>query len=354
LSVLVEALSLIIPRKVLDLSYPGGTDAFMRRMCDPEVPSRRVCADDQLVSVSFLTGDDAQVVGRQLLDHGIVAVDEGHFQEMAFVDQRQGPTMPCDWLEWRRHEEGYTYCWVAGTDPEPMRAPADWTPEQSRAFIFHDIRDEPGRCLKLAEEEGREIWIDFQTGAIDEGPPLRATADSPADHTASEDATTMGEQAPEESDSSWEGDGGVLLSIVRAMLDGHGYRYQQLDAESLSLTIRNEHGTYAVFFNAKDATDLVRLSCSYGSNAPEDRRVAVAEAMTRINARIGLGNFELDFQDGEMRYRTGMDVEEGLLSEKMADNMLGVAFYYMDRFHDALMAVAFGGAEPAVAVAEVP
>jgi hypothetical protein len=168
-SVLVEALSLIIPRKVLDVSYPGGTDAFMSRMCDPAVPCRRVCADDRLVSVSFSGADEARIVGGELLALGIVALDDGRFYEMAFIDQAEGPTMPCDWIEWRKHKDGFSYCWLSGTDPDPMHAPANWTPEQSRSLTFHDFRDEPGRCLLLAEEDGKETWIDFNTGEIANG-----------------------------------------------------------------------------------------------------------------------------------------------------------------------------------------
>ncbi|MEP7347744.1 MAG: YbjN domain-containing protein, partial [Gemmatimonadaceae bacterium] len=133
-----------------------------------------------------------------------------------------------------------------------------------------------------------------------------------------------------------------------------GYRYQQIDAQSLIVTLRCERAVYGVFFGANDSTNLVRLTTSYGSTVPEDRRVAIAEAVTRINARFSFGNFDLDFEDGELRFRIGIDVEDGLLSEQMVNNMLGCALQAMDRFHPALMRIAFGDVEPAAAIAEVP
>lgn len=347
MSVLVEALSLIVPRKVLDVSYPGGTDAFMNRMCEVEVPCRLVCADDRLVSVSFHGVTEAQVVGNELLGLGIVAVDGDRFQELAFVDQLQGPTMPCDWLEWRRHQDGFTYCWVAGTDPEPMHAPENWTPQHSRDITFHDIRDEPGRCFKLAEEDGRETWVDFQTGALVEGPARTIGPSSPPP----KQSQSMAEDLFADSSTS---DEQPLMSVVCAMLDEYEYSYQKLDDTRLHLTSRNEHGVYSLLFNANDETDLVRLSGGYGSNVPVHRRLAVAEALTRINYRLGIGNFDLDFSDGELRFRIAVDVEDGRLSIKMADNMLGFTLHTMERFHDSIMRVAFGNADPEGTIAEVP
>jgi hypothetical protein len=366
MSVLVEALSLIIPRTVLDVSYPGGTDAFMLKMCEPDVPSRLVCADEELVSVSFPGADAAQVVGAQLLELGIVAVDEDCFVEMAFVDQADGPTLPCDWIEWRKCKGGYTCCWLAGTDPDPMHAPANWTPEQSRRLVFTDYRSEPGRCLKLGDDAGAETWLDFHTGQIASGlkplaPTLPATPTTgekdlletppnPFNGNDGADDDKPDDELDEILEEILRGGDDDLMGTVRSMLDANTYRYQQTSPETLMFTIRNEHATYNLFFAVQVKKSLVQLMSNYGSNAPADRRGAVAEALSRINTVLGLGSFELDFADGDIRFRVACDVEGGLFSEKMASNMLSCTMYCMERFHDALMRVMFAGAEPADAL----
>ena len=354
MSVLVEALSLIIPRKVLDVSYPGGTDTFMRKMCDPAVPCRLVCADDHLVSVSFHDAASAKVVGDELLGVGIVAVDDDCFQELAFVDQAEGPTLPCPWIEWRKHEDGYSYCWLAGTDPDPMHAPANWTPEQSRNLKFVDIRDEPGRCLSLADEDGRETLLDFKTGAVLTAPSRRPATGTPATPAATEDDATMPADSTRNDEGAPDPAGGLLIGAMRAVLDEGDRRYFMLSPETLTLSFRTDAVTYHVYCVARDKTDLVQITANYGSHVPHDRRVAIAEALARINDRIGLGNFELVFESGEIRFRIGMDVEDGILSGKMVENMLGSLCHCMESYHGALMRVAFGGVEPVVALAEVP
>jgi hypothetical protein len=346
MSVLVEALSLIVPRKVLDVSYPGGTEAFLKQMNTPPLRCRHACSDDALVSVSFYGAEDATVVGNELLALGVVAVDDDRFYELAFIDQAEGPTMPCDWVEWKKHEEGYTSCWLAGTDAEPLHTPAGWTPQLSRNLSFHDIRSQPGRCMKLADEpDGHEVWIDFQTGAIASGDPYPLRGEETV------------EPSPQRSTSPTNRrimrvDNATLLSSVRAMLDARNYAYQQLDAQSLTLSHRSQHGTYALYFTTNDETDFVGLMTTLGSRIPVSRRAQVAEALSRINLLLWLGNFELDFSDGELRFRIGIDVEDVRVSETMLSNMLGATLHSMDRYHVALMRIAFGEVEPVVALAE--
>jgi hypothetical protein len=51
MSVLVEALTVIVRRLTLDVSWPGGTDAYLAAVY-ADSPARLACADGNLTSVS--------------------------------------------------------------------------------------------------------------------------------------------------------------------------------------------------------------------------------------------------------------------------------------------------------------
>lgn len=168
MSVLVEALSLVIPRRVLDARWPGGTEVFLAAVRREEVPGYRACADDRLASVMFLAAREAEGVARMLRAYGAVQEDDGcRFVDFALVDQRGGPVLPCPWLAWRRDPEGFTVAWLAGTAPGTMAAPGDWAAEQSRGMDRTGACYEPGRLLRMSSEEGLETWLDLATGRID-------------------------------------------------------------------------------------------------------------------------------------------------------------------------------------------
>lgn len=346
MSVLVEALGLIVPRMVLDVSYPGGADAFIRELSEADAPCRRFCADEQLVSVSFDGRDDAQSIAIHLCNLGIIAVDDHRYQELAFVDHACEPSMPCDWLELRHHEEAFTSCWMAGTDPGHFHAPASWILERSPALATGDIRDEPGRCMLLADEDGRETWLDFVTGAIISGlPPREVGAEWCGDHPAH---LSLSQLVPARDEARESAD--ALLGVVRSALDRRGINYQQTGRAVLHLVLQRQSASYLLLFTADAKRDFLTLVASYGSKVPAARRVEMAKATSFINKRIGVGNLELDFADGEVRLRVRMDVEGGILTERMVDNLLGDAMHAMERFHQPIMQVAFGGVDPEIAI----
>ena len=59
-------------------------------------------------------------------------------------------------------------------------------------------------------------------------------------------------------------------------------------------------------------------------DVPAERRPAVAELLTRINVGLVCGNLEMDWQDGEVRFRTGIELT-GILADDRADRGAGPA-----------------------------
>ena len=88
-------------------------------------------------------------------------------------------------------------------------------------------------------------------------------------------------------------------------------------------------------------------------NVPEATRVAVAELMTRANYGMRIGNFELDFADGEIRYKSSLDFEGEVLTDRLISNAVYPAVTTIDRYLPAILRVRFGGASPAEAVGDV-
>jgi hypothetical protein len=77
-------------------------------------------------------------------------------------------------------------------------------------------------------------------------------------------------------------------------------------------------------------------------NAPPEKMTAVAEFTSRANRGMRVGNFELDFDDGEIRYKTSIDVEGGDLTSKMIDNLLRANLHTIDRYFAGLMELLYG------------
>ena len=79
---------------------------------------------------------------------------------------------------------------------------------------------------------------------------------------------------------------------------------------------------------------------------PVEQRAAVSEFITRANYGLNNGNFEMDFNDGELRYKTTVSQNDLLRNDAMALRsmrillMLGPSMW--KRYGDNLVALLFG------------
>lgn len=77
-------------------------------------------------------------------------------------------------------------------------------------------------------------------------------------------------------------------------------------------------------------------------NADEDVRGEIAEFMTRVNYSIKFGNFEMDYRDGEIRFRMCVDCEDCMPSQTVVKNSILIPMAMYRNYGDALLTVLFG------------
>jgi hypothetical protein len=146
---------------------------------------------------------------------------------------------------------------------------------------------------------------------------------------------------------------GQLFEAVVDYLTEDDWKFNVVkDDTALVLSFRGRAGSWQCFANVDEERQWFSFFSILPSNVPEDKRAAVAEFVTRANYGLVIGNFEMDFNDGEVRYKTSIDVEGGDLTPKMIENLMQANLMTMDRYFPGLMGVLYGDRDPADAVAE--
>ena len=85
---------------------------------------------------------------------------------------------------------------------------------------------------------------------------------------------------------------------------------------------------------------------------PEEARLRVAEYLTRANYGLTIGNFELDFSDGEVRYKVTNFCGDIDLDQEIIDRQVGCGYSMMDRYFPGIMQVMYSGVSPEAAIEE--
>ena len=81
-------------------------------------------------------------------------------------------------------------------------------------------------------------------------------------------------------------------------------------------------------------------------SADENYRLAVAEYLTRANFNMRNGNFEMNMEDGEIRFKTYYHAGPDGLDPAGARVTLLLPFLMIDRYGDGLLEVLFGFKSP--------
>jgi hypothetical protein len=114
-----------------------------------------------------------------------------------------------------------------------------------------------------------------------------------------------------------------------------------------------DNGEYRVIVHVNVELAQVYVYVVSPETVPEERRSAVAEFLTRANYGLRIGNFELDFRDGEVRYKSSLDFEGADLNSALLRNLMYPAVQTVDRYQAGLQSVGSGDATPEAAVAEI-
>ncbi|MEM6989393.1 MAG: YbjN domain-containing protein [Myxococcota bacterium] len=112
----------------------------------------------------------------------------------------------------------------------------------------------------------------------------------------------------------------------------------------------HEWGCMAV---ADEDSDQLMFYSVRLEEVPKKRRDAVMRFVTRANYGMHVGNFELDLDDGEVRFKTSIDVEGVELTTQLCRNLVDMNLAVMGRYFEGLREVAAGNGNPEEIIAEI-
>ena len=145
-----------------------------------------------------------------------------------------------------------------------------------------------------------------------------------------------------------------LFDTVIQSFKEDDWKFRQLEGKTiLRLGFKGKAGSWTCYARVIEDQERFIFYSTMESHIPLDKRPAIAEYLTRANYGLRIGNFEMDFSDGEVRYKTSIDVEGGELTFKMWKSLVYANVSTMDRYFPGIMSVVYGGTSPEEAIAEV-
>lgn len=146
-----------------------------------------------------------------------------------------------------------------------------------------------------------------------------------------------------------------VRQAVEDYFESEGAKYTPFDERGVAhatYAVEVKFGRVEVFFHAYH--DMLILHLIVPLKAGKDERAKVGEFLHRANYGLKVGNFDFDFNDGEISYRVaiycGSD-EFAPPRHEQIDAALTIGLMMIDKYGDGLVKVMFGLAEPIDAIA---
>ncbi len=143
-----------------------------------------------------------------------------------------------------------------------------------------------------------------------------------------------------------------LFQVLYEILcqDGWEFEYDNKN-KIIKLEIYGINTNFHTFFLVDEEQESLLCNTHISQKIPYFKRLEVCDFMSRVNYEVVNGNFEMDMDNGEIRYRTFLDLADAEPSKDQVLNIIWNGVHGFDTYYPGLMKLVHGdySAEEAMA-----
>lgn len=193
-----------------------------------------------------------------------------------------------------------------------------------------------------------EIFENFQKLSS----TLRSTSYEPSPILSDRIRSYLKDELPEEIESGVEELQGKkpnltqspLLESARNYLEKNEWNFEVLsDHSTIALGFEGVNGEWHCMIQTRELEEQMIFYSSLSENISSNRIETMMRFITMANYRLVVGNFELDVTDGELNYKTALDLESVTLNNDMIRNIIHTNLATFDRHLPGVQIILNGG-----------
>ena len=126
------------------------------------------------------------------------------------------------------------------------------------------------------------------------------------------------------------------------------------DRRCLRTTVNGSNGYFPCILFVWPDYPIICVYTQVQCRVPEEKRPEMADFLNRVNSNNWYGNFEMDMGDGGVRYRTSLNLADGVPTTHMLGTLLYGNFNNVNRYLPGIMSLIWNdvAAEDAIGFCE--
>lgn len=145
-----------------------------------------------------------------------------------------------------------------------------------------------------------------------------------------------------------------IVDIVIKFFTDDDWSFAKVQGEpTLRMLFQGKNGKWTCYARTRVEQSQFVFYSICPIKVPKPKRRALGEFIARANYGMIIGNFELDFTDGEVRYKTSIDVEGSIITFPLLKRLVYTNVMMMDNYLPGITSVIKGEASPEDAIAQI-
>ncbi|MEQ8754928.1 MAG: YbjN domain-containing protein [Coleofasciculus sp. G1-WW12-02] len=145
----------------------------------------------------------------------------------------------------------------------------------------------------------------------------------------------------------------TIFQVMVSFFQKEEWAFKQLDNSTLHLLFQGKNGQFNCYARAREAQKQFVFYSLCPVKVPPKKRKQLGEFVCRANFGMIIGNFELDFNTGEIRYKTSIDIKDSFLTEETLKQLVYTNVLTMDQYLPGIEAVISSKTSPEDAIAQI-
>lgn len=144
-----------------------------------------------------------------------------------------------------------------------------------------------------------------------------------------------------------------VIEAIKFFFEKNEWKYQYNEEKKIfvsGINMDNVLGNVSMYISLEENSYNVYMILN--SKAEEEYYVAVGEFLHRANYGLKNGNFEMDYRDGEVRYKSFVNFENIVISEEIVKDSIFVGIAMLDTYGKGLLKIMLGESTPKECIEE--
>jgi hypothetical protein len=145
-----------------------------------------------------------------------------------------------------------------------------------------------------------------------------------------------------------------IFAAIIAFFQQDGWQVEpDFEDWSLLTSFQGTHGQWQCFAFLQQSPHQFVFYSICPITVTSESRLTMADFLTRANYNLLVGNFEMDFEDGEIRYKTSLNFEGSQLDDALLEQLAHINVVMMNQYLPGIRLVIDENVSPADAIRQV-